>query len=139
MFDIDLVIAIGLIVLIIIIFIISKLAALPKKSVLFLLGALAGVFGLSFLKKHQTNALKKKLEDREKELRERESRLEKLRKQQIASYEQLQPVKAELEKQRATYKRKLLENNASSKAEKEEIDQLSGEELHHKFLETFGG
>jgi len=73
---VDLYIALGMLIFVVTVFIISRIGFLPKKTLPFVVGALAGVVGIVIFKRQRTNGLRKELEKREEELREREKKLD---------------------------------------------------------------
>lgn len=132
--DIDTYLAFGLVGIAIVVFLISQMGILPKKSLLFVVAALAGVLGITLFRKRRVNSLLKDLKSREDQLKKREGELTELKERYGASEQKLQEVKAELERQRAAYEKTIMQIKAENKKEKERIDNLSGDELHREFL-----
>lgn len=130
---IDLYVALGMLILVVVVFIISRITALPRQTLPFVVGAFAAVIGITVLTRQRTNGLRKELEKREKELQEREKKLAELKNDYQISEEQLQQVKAKLQEQREAYEKMMLQIQAKNEAEKERIEHLKGEELHHEF------
>lgn len=135
---VDLYIALGLVVIVIIVYLLSRMKLLPKKSLLFVIGALVGVFGLGIFNRLKRDNLVKELEKREKALKEREKKLGELKDQSDISEQKLREMKAEFERQRAAYEKEILRLKAKSKEEKEKIDKLSGDDLHDAFWDATG-
>ncbi len=134
----DMVIAFGLIGIIIVVFLISRMGILPKKSLPFLIAALAAVFGIALFKRLRTDKLKDELKKREDELKKKEEKLKELKANYNVSEIKLQEMNADLERHRAAYEKELLDLKAENKKEKDRIDSLSGEELHDEFKKAFG-
>lgn len=132
--DIDTYIAFGLVAIAVVVFLISQMGILPKKSLLFVVAALAGVFGITLFRKHRVNSLLKDLKSREDQLKKREEELKELKEGYSISEQKLQEVKAKLERQRAAYEKTIMQIKAENKKEKERIDNLSGDKLHEEFL-----
>lgn len=135
---IDTYVAFGLIGIVVVMFLLSKMNVLPKKSLLFVAAALAGVFGLSLLRERRTKHLRKDLEEREKKLKEQEQKLKDLHERYGLAEDKLSEAKAELERQRSAYEKAILHIREKNEEEKKRIDALSGEELHHEFRSAFG-
>jgi septal ring factor EnvC (AmiA/AmiB activator) len=129
----DLIIALGLIGIVIIIFIVYRLGVLPKKSIPFILAAVAAVCGWSWFQNYRLRSLKKELEKREEDLRIQEQRLEELKKNFEITEEQLQTAQHELDQQRSAYKKVMLKIDAEKTKGIEEIENLSGDELDAAF------
>ena len=129
----DLIVAIALIASAALVLFMVKLSLLPKKSLPFVFGALAGIFGFALWRETRMKKLRKELEKREKELQEREKILEKLKEDYLASEKELREARAELNKHREAYQKAMLQLNTENEKEKERIDQLYGEELNDEF------
>lgn len=134
----DLIIAIVLIGIVLLTLLISKMGILPKKSLPYVIAALAAIIGISLWRESRMKGLREELEKREKELEEREKRLKDLKEKYKLSEKELEKAVTELEKHKAAYEQEILLLNAKNKEEKERIDQLSGEDLHSEFLSAFG-
>lgn len=131
----DLIIALGLVGIVVVVFIISQMGILPKKTLPYVIGALAGLLGITLFREWRTKGLAKKIAEQEKILNEKEEKLKELKEKYMASDRELQKAKEDLEKQIAAYKKMLLQLQAETREEKEKIDQLAGEELDDKFSE----
>ena len=136
--NIDTLIAIGLIVLLIGAFLTSRIRALPKKSLPFIIAALAGVVGIALFRNRRALSRRQDLKRREEEIRALEKKLQGLKKRYGVSEEKRQELKAELEQQRTAYEQTILQIRAENKKEKERIDGLAGEELHQEFRDALG-
>ena len=132
-------IAIGLVVITLVVFLLSRTHILPKKSLPFVAAALLGAFGLSVFQRWRQGNLRQELERREKEIREKEKRLEQLKKEADASEEELRRIQAELDKERAAIKKEILLIEAKNEEEKKRIDNLLVDELFEEFDRVFGG
>ena len=135
---IDTLIAIGLIVLLIGAFLTSRNRALPKKSLPFIIAALAGVVGIALFRNRRALSLRQDLKRREEEINALEKKLQGLKKRYGVSEEKRQELRAELEQQRTAYEQTILQIKAENKKEKERIDRLAGEELHQEFRDALG-
>lgn len=134
----DLIIAFGLIGIIIVVFLISRIGILPRKSLPFVAAALAGAFGIALFRKYRTDRIKEDIKKLEGELENKEKRLSAIKENYNASEQKLNEMKSDLERSRDAYQKEILHINEKNKEEKELIDKLSGEELHDKFLKSFG-
>ncbi len=136
----DLSVAFIIIGLVIIIFLVSALKNLPRssrKSLIFVVGAVAAGFGVVIFREHRLKQLQKELKEREEKLKKREEKLSQLKENYQVSERELERMRAELNKERIAYEEMMLKIKADNKAEKERIDKLSGEELHNEFIAAF--
>jgi septal ring factor EnvC (AmiA/AmiB activator) len=134
----DLIIGFGLIGIVIIVFLLYRMSILPKKSIPYVFGALAAIFGIAMFRRMRINGLKKELEERENKLKDQEARLQELKKNYQATEESLAKAKDELERQKAAYKKTMLQIDAEKRERLEEIETLSGDELDDAFDELLG-
>ena len=140
MMNLDLIIAFALILLILIILIFTQTREQPKSSrrnVLFIISALAAVLGISLFRQYRAKKLIKELEKREERLKQKEKDLLGLKGEYETSEQELHRLKAKSDEQRSAYEKMILDINAKNKAEKERINNLSGEDLHNEFMATF--
>jgi hypothetical protein len=135
LFGIDTIIALGLIGIVIIIFIITRIGTLPKKSLPYIIAALAAAFGIYKIYNLIGSSKKAmgRIKELEKDIAVREKNIIELKKNLNLSDQKLQELLAELEQHKAAAERELLQMRADSKIEKERIDKLSGEDLHEEF------
>jgi len=129
----DLLVAFGLIGIVVIVFIVSQMGLLPKKSLPFVIGALLGAFGWTVWREKRISKLREDLKRREKALKEREKKAEELKKKYQIADEKLDELKSELERQRSAYEKEILLLKAKNAEYKKYIDSLSGDELHDEF------
>lgn len=134
----DLIIAVGIVVGIASILLITKVGKLPKKTLPFIIGGTLGVIGFTIYREKRLAELHKELKALEDRIKEREKHLKELKEKYNASEEDLIRVRAELQKQEAAYQSAMLKIQKETQEERERIDNLSGEDLHHEFLDTFG-
>jgi hypothetical protein len=135
---VDLYIVGGLLGVVVIVFLLSRVKLLPKKSLPFVIGGLLGVLGLTVFNRHRQGRLLKELKDREKGLKEREKILDELKNRSEISGQKLNEMKAEFQRQQEAYKKEILLLKAKNKKQKERIDDLSGDDLHNAFWEATG-
>jgi len=141
MISFDLIIAISIIGLILLILLLTQTREQPtrnRKNILFIIAAIAAVFGLTIFRQYRVKLLRKELREREENLKQREKELLTLKGEYETSEEELRHLRAKLKEQQAAYQKMILDINTKNKAEKERIDNLSGEELHDEFVATFG-
>ena len=131
----DLIIGFGLIGIVIIVFLLYRMSILPKKSIPYVFGALAAIFGIAMFRRMRLNGLKKELEKREKKLKDQEDRLQELKTNYQATEKSLAKANDKLDRQKAAYKKTMLQIDAEEKEKLEEIDKLSGNELDDAFDE----
>jgi len=134
----DLVIAGGLVLIAIVVFLLSRMGLLPKKSIPIVAGALLGAFGIVIWRQRRTQIMRARLEELEKELKIREDKVKNLRAGSLASETELRKAQAELSAQRAALQQSILQVDASTKAERERIDRLDTNEVADEFVRRFG-
>lgn len=135
----DLLIAFGLIGIIIMLYLIYRLQILPKKSLPYLAATLAGVFGFAFFKKWRSDKLNGELKELEKELKKKEEKLKEIKNTYEVSDREMKKFEAELDQHRKAYEKEILLIRAEKKGKKEEIERLSGDDLHDTFRKAFAG
>jgi septal ring factor EnvC (AmiA/AmiB activator) len=134
----DLLIALGLVGIVVVTYLISRMGLLPKKSLPFVAAGLAAIFGIALFRKYRSDNLQKELKELEGELKKKEKRLEDLKQTYNVSNEKLQEMKSELVRHQSANEKEILLISEKNKKEKERIEGLSGNELHEEFLKTFG-
>jgi hypothetical protein len=135
---IDTYIAAGLIITTIVVLILSRINLLPKKSLPFVLAAIAGLFGWSILRRKRTKELQSQIKKREGKIKNLLKELDRLKDKYGASSVQLERIKAELEIQKSAHEKEILNINKKHKEESDRIDNLSGQELHDAYADVFG-
>ena len=134
---IDLVFPLILIVGVIIIVVLLKMGALPKKSLPFIVAGVASVFGISIFQRWRNKSMRKDLEERERRLRELEDRARANAAGVAATDSTRLAAIAELQRQKEAAQKELLLIDAATTAQREEISQLHGEDLFARFVQTF--
>ncbi|MFL5493819.1 MAG: hypothetical protein ACJ8DC_05460 [Gemmatimonadales bacterium] len=135
----DLVIAGGLVLIAIVVFLLSRMGLLPKKSLPIVAGALVGVFGFTIWRERRTRDMRARLDELEKQLKEREKKVQELRDGSLASEAELRKAQADLTAQRAALQQSILQVDAKTKAEQERIERLDTNEVADEFVRRFGG
>jgi nitrate reductase NapE component len=134
----DLVIAGGLVLIAIVVFLLSRMGLLPKKSIPIVAGALVGAFGIVIWRQRRTQIMRARLEELEKELKIREGKVKQLRDGSLASETELRKAQAELSAQRTALQQSILQVDARTKEERERIDRLDTNEVADEFVRRFG-
>lgn len=134
----DLVIAGGLVLIAIVVFLLSRMNLLPKKSLPIVAGALVGAFGIVIWRQRRIQIMRDRLKELEKELKTREDKVKELRAGSLASETELRKAQAELSAQRAALQQSILQVDARTKAERERIDRLDTNEVADEFVRRFG-
>lgn len=136
--DYDLVIAFGLIGIILVLFLISRMGILPKKSLPYVAIALAGIFGFAIFRNKQKSDLQKQLDELEKQLKEQKNNAEKIKNELGVKEEQLDKALSNHVKTEAAVKKNIMILDAKNTEEKERIESLSDEEAFSEFTQAFG-
>lgn len=126
----DLYIVFGLIGIVIVVFLVSRMGILPKKSLPYLGIALLGIFVIGLFRKMRTDGLKEKYKKAKADAEKTKKELEKMEKDYQISKKKRDEIIAEHEKRIAATGKHILMNEAENKARKREIEHLSGEELN---------
>lgn len=127
----------GLILLVGVIFVLIKWRILPKKSLPFLIAAIAVMFGLSILRKTRMNSLRKDLKKREEDLKKKEKELKNKKDASDNSEKELNKLKADFNCDREKSEKDILKIDKDNEEEKKQIDSLSGDDLHNEFRKIF--
>ena len=134
----DLVIALGVLVVVVVLFLLWRMGFLTKKTLPIVGGVLAGIGTAVVVRQKKRDRLKGEIAAKERELAEREKRLEELKRTAELSEGELAEAKADLEKQREEHRKEMLRIDAETAEEKERIDALSSDELADEFQRVFG-
>ncbi len=137
LFGIDTYIALGILISVLVIVILSRMNLLPKKSLPFVIAAIVGLFGISVLRRRRTKELQNQIKKREEKIRDLLKKLDQLKEKYGASSVELEQIKAELEVQISAHEKELLNINNRHKTESNRIDNLSGQELHNEYANAF--
>lgn len=137
--NMDLVVAAGLLLAVVITFIVYQTGLLPKRSLPFVAAAILGAVGISAFRAWRRSDLLKDMAKREDALKQQEETLRTLKGELSGSELKLDKANADLRKQRAAYQKELLLIEAKKKQEQERIDTLSEGDVFDEFSRTFGG
>jgi len=134
----DIYIALGLIFIVIVVYLLSRMKLLPKKSLPYLLLGLGAFLGLAFLRARKRDKILEEIEMQKKEIQKRKQKLEDLEKKSDIAKHKLDEIDAELERKREAHEKQALLETEALKKEKERIKNLSGSELLDEFAKAFG-
>ncbi len=134
---IDLLVAGGLIAVALVIYFLSRLRLLPKKSLPFVAGALLGVVGIGIWRAKRTDALRQELKRKEKELDALKQRSETLRDGSEEAERALQAAIAAGERQREALMRNIMRNEQATEAARARIDEIPDSQLADEFVRMF--
>ena len=135
----DLTIALGLMVIGVIVFFLSQMSILPKKSIPYVAIALAGVFGFTLFRRWRQGKIKEEIKALEKTRDEVEETLKEVKEHTQASEEELNRVEAEFEQAKAAQAKEALLIQERAEEKKKEIEELSTLEAFERFDAAFGG
>lgn len=134
----DITIPLILIVVAVVVIVASKMGVLPKKSLPFVAGAIASVFGLAIFKKWQDKSRRSGLERRERELDVIAKRAQATAAGATSADVQRTAALAEVQRQKEAVHKERLLIQARTAEEREAISKLQGEELWERYLQQFG-
>jgi hypothetical protein len=134
----DLAIALGLVVIAVIVFLVSRMGVLPKKTLPYVLVALAGALGLAFFDAYRRRTRQAGIAAKEEELKAREARLEKLKQDNQLSERKTRELQATVDEHEAAYAKNVLQIDAKTQQAKDRIDALRPDEAYQEFRKRFG-
>lgn len=134
----ELVIALGILVVVVVLFVLWRMGFLNRKTLPIVGGVLAGIGAVAVVREKKRGRLEAEIEAKERELAGREKRLEELKKNAELSEVELAEAQADLERQRQEHRREILRIDAETAEEKERIAALSSDELVNEFQRVFG-
>lgn len=134
----DLTIAFGLIGIAVIVFLLSRMGVLPKKSLPYVAAALVGVFGLVLFRKSRERGLRNRLKEEEERLEALEERANATRVAVEEPNQQLDEALFTLQQRKEATQKEILLIRAENEKKKQEIENLSRDEVFIRFAETFG-
>lgn len=134
----ELVIALGILVVVVVLFVLWRMGFLNRKTLPIVGGVLAGIGAVAVVRQKKRDRLRAEIEAKERELAEREKRLEVLKENAELSEVEVAETRADLERQREQHHRDILRIDAETAEEKERIEALSSDELASEFQRVFG-
>lgn len=134
----ELAIALGVLVVVVVLFVLWRMGFLTKKTLPIVGGVLAAAGTAAVVRAKKRDRLKGEIAAKERELAEREKRLEELNRNAQLSEGELAEAKADLERQREDHRKEMLRIDAETAEEKQRIDSLSTDELANEFQRVFG-
>jgi hypothetical protein len=135
---VDLYIAGGLVGIVVIVYLLSRMKFLTKKSLPYVVLGLLAALGFGYFKLRRMDSARKKIKKIKKEIDKRKEKVTALEKASEADKAKLKEIDAELDRKLAAHEKQSLMENAESKEEKERIKNLSDQELLNEFSNAFG-
>jgi Skp family chaperone for outer membrane proteins len=126
---VDLVVAFGLVIVALMVFVASRIGVLPKKGVGVVIGALLALFGVFVLQRARRRALQRQAKELEDRIKKRDEELAAWRDKYQASMAQYHAAGAKLDQQLAATQTELALTLAENRAEREKIDRMSPDEV----------
>ena len=133
----DILIAVGLVVVAIVLFLLVRSKVLPQRSVPIIAGVLGVILGIVAYRRFRPGSSSKRIKELESQLAQNEASLAQLQKDGAASKQELDAAKAELVQQRAAAEKEILMLHTRGAAEKERIDKLSPSETFDEYLAAY--
>jgi phenylalanyl-tRNA synthetase alpha subunit len=134
----DIYIALGLVVIVVVVYLLSRMKLLPKKSLPYLLIGLGALLGLAIFRALKKDKILEEINKQKEEIEKRKEKLKELEKDADAAKNKLDEIDAELERKREAHEKQALLEAEELKKEKERIKNLSGGELLDEFAKAFG-
>ena len=91
----DLIIALGLIGIVIVVFLLSRMKLLPKKTLPYIALALLAGLGIAYFKTRKDDNVKKEIERLKEDIKKREAKVEELKKADAINVEKLNTISGE--------------------------------------------
>jgi septal ring factor EnvC (AmiA/AmiB activator) len=135
---VDLYIAGGLVLIVIIVYLLSRLKLVTKKTLPYAVLGLLAALGFGYFKLRRMDSATKKIKEIKKEINKRKEKVAALENASEADKAKLKEIDAELDRKLTAHKKQSLMENVESKEEKERLKNLSDQELLKEFSSTFG-
>jgi len=129
----DIYTALGLVGIAISMFLVTRMRVLPKKTLPFMLAAIAGVVGISVFQNIRMKSMGRDIKRREKDLRKRGEKLNQMRYDLNLSDDDYHRAVAVIDKELEAGKKRALLINENRQKERKRISSLSGKELDKEF------
>jgi uncharacterized protein HemX len=134
----DLIIALGLIGIVIVVFLLSRMKLLPKKSLPYIALALLAGLGIAYFKARKDDKVKKEIERLKEDIKKREAKVEELKKADAINVEKLKEISGEIDNKLATHERETLKEKAELEEEKKRLDNLTDMEVFEEYRKAHG-
>lgn len=134
----DLVIALGLIGIVIVVFLLSRMKLLPKKSLPYIALALLAGLGIAYFKVRKDDKVKKEIERLKEDIKKREAKIEDLKKTDTINVEKLKEISGEIDNKLATHERETLKEKTELEEEKKRLDNLTDMEVFEEYRKAHG-
>lgn len=119
---IDLYIAFGLLVVVVVVYLANRVGVLPKKSLPILGGALAGAMGLVLFRRWQAKAADAQIAEIKRRIELRDGQLAEIETSRKLAHEELASARAKLDQQLAAAQRQRMHIVASDEEQRRAID-----------------
>lgn len=129
----DLIIALGLIGIVIVVFLLSRMKLLPKKSLPYIALALLAGLGFAYFKARQQDKVKKEIERLKEDIKKREAKIEDLKKTDTINVEKLKEISGEIDNKLAAHERETLKEKTELEEEKKRLDNLTDMEVFEEY------
>ncbi|MCX6581030.1 MAG: hypothetical protein NT166_12700 [Candidatus Aminicenantes bacterium] len=134
----DLIIALGLIGIVIVVFLLSRMKLLPKKTLPYIALALLAGLGIAYFKTRKDDKVKKEIERLKEDIKKREAKVEELKKTDAINVEKLKEISGEIDNKLATHARETLKEKADLEEEKKRLDNLTDMEVFEEYRKAHG-
>ncbi len=125
MLDYDLYIAGGLVVIALVVFFLTQIGLLPRKSIPIVAGALLGGLGIVIFRAARQRALEAQLKQVKKEVDDRDKRLTQMQQQYGLKEQEVAEERGRLEDQITARQKEILALQAQDAARKQQVDQMT--------------
>jgi len=134
----DLIIALGLIGIVIVVFLLSRMKLLPKKTLPYIALALLAGLGIAYFKTRKDDNVKKEIERLKEDIKKREAKVEELKKADAINVEKLNTISGEIDNKLATHARETLKEKANLEEEKKRLENLTDMEVFEEYRKAHG-
>jgi len=134
----DLIIALGLIGIVIVVFLLSRMKLLPKKTLPYIALALLAGLGIAYFKTRKDDNVKKEIERLKEDIKKREAKVEELKKTDAINVEKLNTISGEIDNKLATHARETLKEKADLEEEKKRLENLTDMEVFEEYRKAHG-
>lgn len=130
---VDLYIAGGLVGIVVIVYLLSRMKFLTKKSLPYVALGLLAALGFGYFKLRRMDSAKKKIKEIKKKIKDiEENKLKPLEEKDKNLTHELNEIRTKLDDKLAAHEKQTLLDQAKTKEEFKRIEKLSGQELHNE-------
>ena len=133
----DIQIALLILVIVVAVFIANRIGVLPKGGIPIVVGAIVAVFGWRIWRDRRQSALRKQMEDLQKQLEARDAALKKMKTDVNIADRQVDESRAALQSQVDAMQKEILLTREDNAEKKKAIDEMDATKVREEFRKAF--